>query len=277
MLFHPSLPVRLCYSFPVLMTLGLYSGLYYSFVTGYLMVEEGLSWGGLVGFHWIMGMGLWAYVQAILTDPGSVPATFELTRAPEDPRPAETLNESDYQATRPSLCDKCNRHRPPRAHHCSGCQRCILRMDHHCPWVGNCVGLRNHKFFLLFLFYTSLTLLASGCCCGSVLIREDGIGSWQLVTNTLGGLVLFSALAGLCMFHFYMLISNRSSLEMRSSGYNVFDTGHWHKNFTQLFGTDYTTWLVPVQGKGTSDGSDYPSNPRPRTTEEDSSALINRP
>ena len=60
MLFNPSFPVRLCYSVPVLMTLALYSGLYYSFVTGYLLVQEGLSVMGLVAFHWTLGMSLWA-------------------------------------------------------------------------------------------------------------------------------------------------------------------------------------------------------------------------
>jgi palmitoyltransferase ZDHHC9/14/18 len=48
-------------------------------------------------------------------------------------------------------CHTCEIWRPPKAHHCSECGHCVLGYDHHCPFVNNCVGVRNHFYFLSFL------------------------------------------------------------------------------------------------------------------------------
>ena len=55
------------------------------------------------------------------------------------------------------FCQKCDRHKPPRSHHCRLCRRCVLRMCHHCNWINNCVGHANLKAFLLFLLCKSLS------------------------------------------------------------------------------------------------------------------------
>lgn len=50
-----------------------------------------------------------------------------------------------------SICPDCEIIKPRRSRHCEICKNCVQVFDHHCPWINNCVGTRNHKYFLLFI------------------------------------------------------------------------------------------------------------------------------
>ena len=49
------------------------------------------------------------------------------------------------------LCPECKVIRTARSRHCAICNQCVERFDHHCPWINNCVGIKNHNAFLMFL------------------------------------------------------------------------------------------------------------------------------
>ncbi|ORC90466.1 palmitoyltransferase PFA3 [Trypanosoma theileri] len=92
-------------------------------------------------------LATWAYVMAVVTDPGRVPQAFR-QRSPKSLLLAREI------AGAPHLCPLCIVYKPQRAHHCSHCGRCVLKYDHHCPWLGQCVGFFNYKLYLLVVLYT---------------------------------------------------------------------------------------------------------------------------
>lgn len=53
----------------------------------------------------------------------------------------------------------CFKQQPMRSKHCQTCQHCVRRYDHHCPWIENCVGERNHRWFVFYLAFQLLVLL----------------------------------------------------------------------------------------------------------------------
>lgn len=113
-----------------------------------------------------------AYRKAITTPPGFVPANWIPPEASfEELEFAKTESSQNadryFDAStfyRPRWCKYCSSYKPPRSYHCKDLNRCVLKLDHYCPWVYNAVGWRNHKYFLVFLFYASLSLIYHLIC-----------------------------------------------------------------------------------------------------------------
>ncbi|EAS03868.4 DHHC zinc finger protein (macronuclear) [Tetrahymena thermophila SB210] len=98
----------------------------------------------LIIFNVFSFMLAWSLIVTMFTDPGRVPQNW-----------GYFLDDHEHKKRR--YCLICHIFKPERCHHCSACNRCVLNMDHHCPWLGNCIGFKNRKFFILLLFYVNVT------------------------------------------------------------------------------------------------------------------------
>ena len=116
---------------------------------------------------------------------------------------------------------------PPRAEHCDSCNQCTLRVDHHCVWMGNsCIGLFNHKFFILFLFYTVFFCVQiSGPFINMLFIKskedDDAIGIITLLANYPNEFIVYAisnalllGLGFMLVYQIVILFLNKTTMEV---------------------------------------------------------------
>lgn len=186
------------------------------------------------------------------------------------------------------FCSICEANAPPRAHHCDKCNCCIFKRDHHCTFSACCIGLKNFRYFLVFLFY-----LAIGCFYASVF-------NMFFIWEYLGGFSLFSVaahvvpfvfwllgylqfqvflytmlsmlafvgflfVANLFLFHMQNMLRNQTTFE-KNNGVRTYDLG-WRENVIQCLGKNWKKgFILPFfPSPLPSDGLSFPSGDQAST------------
>jgi hypothetical protein len=144
-----------------------------------------------------------------------------------------------------------------RTHHCRQCATCVLKMDHHCQWVLNCIGFENYKFFLNLLIYAIISLflilLSFSRCVGDVAFNPyiDSFTIYIILLNYVLVLVLCTVLTLFTLFHFYLVLSGKTTIEfcekknIKKDGNQIcYDIGKYN-NFIAVFNRNPLLWFFP--------------------------------
>ncbi|NWY65595.1 ZDH13 Palmitoyltransferase, partial [Erithacus rubecula] len=147
----------------------------------------------------LMGL-LYYFYKTWSTDPGYIKTSEE-----ERKENIIALAEAGCLDFR-TFCTSCLVRKPLRSVHCLACQTCVARYDQHSLWTGQCVGIGNHYYYLLFLFFLAMTgvwLLYgtlqywSNHCAAS--FQQDGV--WTYFTQTVSCSPWVSYIFSVACFH----------------------------------------------------------------------------
>lgn len=223
-------------------------------------------------------LALWSYIQAATSDPGYLPERWRQYVAQVGMQLPVVQAQRTWQFGTATICEKTGLPRPDRAHYCKVSNKNVLRMDHYCPWLSNCVGFKNHKFFMLLAIYGAMSAVVGVLTgapwlmfCISAVRRDDGqalkpsfsfgegLGS-ELIGNDLdlreAWAFLLCSLLGLLVAVLLTLLSfgvvsnaagNVTTIEQNyPRNTNPFDQGSAIGNIAQIFGAPGPDWLIPV-------------------------------
>lgn len=155
-------------------------------------------------------------------DPGILPRNKN-TRRSEEVTESKRVIDVNGVEIKQKYCNVCKIFRPPRSCHCTICNNCVEKFDHHCPWIGQCIGLRNYRYYVMLVSFALtffIYILVFTWRRAERLLSENEYRFFLTVADApeTMAVLLFSSvsaffLGGLAIFHSYLLTCNQTARE----------------------------------------------------------------
>ncbi|KAJ8285752.1 hypothetical protein GJAV_G00030530 [Gymnothorax javanicus] len=173
-------------------------------------------------FAFLVLVSVLLYFAVSLMDPGFVLSDSDVKFTLGVDEEAQEMIPRSSKALRHRRCGYCLLQQPMRAKHCQNCKHCVRRYDHHCPWINNCVGERNHRWFVLYLCIQLLVLIWAFNLAWSGFSYVKG---WDLWLRQNGFLLAAACLVGVFILvvvlllgsHLYLVSINTTTWEFMSA------------------------------------------------------------
>lgn len=133
----------------------------HAFVFLFSSSMEGLGLSFNIAIHGSFILSMLLFLMAWCKDPGYL-------KKDEDIDFFDNIERFDSN----HLCPECEVIRTERSRHCNICNKCVERFDHHCPWINNCIGIRNHGAFYLYIIVTIVYILLVVLICSYILYQS---------------------------------------------------------------------------------------------------------
>ena len=194
---------------PVCLITFIYNFIHSSFIMHKLIYNNSTFFIILIINIVLFSLQIFQTLFTALTDPGSFLPNYgeDKSNSADSKIMIATINGQDYFL---KFCRTCLNAKDLRVYHCDDCGLCILRHDHHCPWLSTCIGLNNHRHFIILLIVNLIFFIYNTSILMSLIfIRFDkqGLNELTMVENLfLFFLVVLNGV--LLLFHIALLINH---------------------------------------------------------------------